>query len=54
MAARGRQRPILDVRIFLLTTVLPDGAQDLMWPVQAPEWRAGSWRGEGKAQSFID
>jgi hypothetical protein len=39
---------------WVLTTVLPDGAQDLMWPVQAPEWRAGSRRGEGKAQSFID
>jgi hypothetical protein len=39
---------------WVLTTVLPDGAKDLMWPVQAPEWRAGSWQGEGKARSSID
>jgi hypothetical protein len=35
---------------WVLTTVLPDGAKDLMWPVQAPEWRAGSWQGEEKVR----
>jgi hypothetical protein len=39
---------------WVLTTVLPDGARDLMWPVQAPGWRAGSWRGESKAPVSFD
>jgi hypothetical protein len=39
---------------WVLTTVLPDGAKDLVWPVQAPDWRAGSWQGEGKAQRSGD
>jgi hypothetical protein len=38
---------------WVLTTVLPDGARDLMWPVQAPDWRAATWRG-GKAISSKD
>jgi hypothetical protein len=39
---------------WVLTTVLPDGSKDLMWPVQSPEWHASSWQGEGKTQSSID
>jgi hypothetical protein len=31
---------------WVLTTVLPDGSKDLVWPIQAPEWRAVSWRDE--------
>jgi hypothetical protein len=34
---------------WVLTTVLPDGSKDLTWPVQSPEWRAGSWRSDHKA-----
>ncbi len=33
---------------WVLTTVLPDGSKDLVWPIQAPEWRASSWKGEGE------
>jgi hypothetical protein len=29
---------------WVLTTVLPDGSNDLKWPVQVPEWRPGSWQ----------
>lgn len=36
---------------WVLTTVLPDGAKDLSWPVQAPDWRAETWRGDEKIQS---
>jgi hypothetical protein len=36
---------------WVLTTVLPDGSKDLMWPVQAPEWRASSWQDEKKSRS---
>ncbi len=39
---------------WVLTTVLPDGAKDLMWPVQAPDWRAVTWRGGDKKQSSTD
>lgn len=28
---------------WVLTTVLPDGATDLRWPVQAKAWRPVSW-----------
>ena len=30
---------------WVLTTVLPDGEESLKWPVQAPQWRPGEWRG---------
>ena len=39
---------------WVLTTVLPDGAKDLRWPVQAPDWRAATWQGEDKPQSPMD
>jgi hypothetical protein len=39
---------------WVLTTVLPDGAKDLVWPVQAPDWHAGTWRGGDQAQSSRD
>jgi hypothetical protein len=39
---------------WVLTTVLPDGSKDLVWPVQAPEWRAATWQGQGKSESPND
>jgi hypothetical protein len=39
---------------WVLTTVLPDGSKDLMWPVQVPDWRAHSWQHEGKASEQED
>jgi hypothetical protein len=30
---------------WVLTEVLPDGEDDLKWPVQAPEWSPRSWQG---------
>ncbi len=30
---------------WVLTTVLPDGEKSLKWPIQAPKWRPGAWRG---------
>ena len=30
---------------WVLTTVLPDGKDDLQWPVQVPSWRPRLWRG---------
>ncbi len=29
---------------WVLNTVLPDGAEDLRWPVQAPNWSPSGWR----------
>ena len=36
---------------WVLTTVLPDGEKRLMWPVQAPEWHPGVWRGVDRAHA---
>jgi hypothetical protein len=30
---------------WVLTEVLPDGEDDLKWPIQAPEWSPRSWQG---------
>ena len=34
---------------WVLTTVLPDGSEDLQWPVQAPDWRPSDWKSRQKA-----
>lgn len=34
---------------WVLTEVLPDGEDDLKWPVQTPEWSPRSWQGPGKS-----
>jgi hypothetical protein len=39
---------------WVLTTVLPDGSKDLVWPVQVPDWHAATWQGEGKMQNPLD
>jgi hypothetical protein len=31
---------------WVLNTVLPDGSKDLEWPVQVPDWQAGTWQKE--------
>lgn len=36
---------------WVLTTVLPDGEKRLKWPVQAPEWHPGAWRGVDRVHS---
>ena len=36
---------------WVLTTVLPDGEESLKWPVQAPQWRPGNWRGDDEVRS---
>ena len=39
---------------WVLTTVLPDGAPDLQWPVQTPSWTPSPWRqsaAESKSES---
>jgi hypothetical protein len=36
---------------WVLTTVLPDGEEELKWPVQVPQWRPRKWRGVDRAHS---
>ena len=36
---------------WVLTTVLPDGREDLEWPVQARSWRPKLWRGKADLPS---
>ena len=36
---------------WVLTTVLPDGEENLKWPVQASEWHPAAWHGVEKARS---
>jgi hypothetical protein len=38
---------------WVLTTVLPDGEESLKWPVQAPQWRPGEWRGADPAHDSV-
>lgn len=35
---------------WVLTTVLPDGADDLRWPVQSPAWQPAPWNGTPVAE----
>jgi hypothetical protein len=35
---------------WVLNTVLPDGEESLKWPVQAPQWRPGSWHGDDEVR----
>jgi hypothetical protein len=36
---------------WVLTTVLPDGEENLKWPVQTSEWRPAPWHGVEKDRS---
>jgi hypothetical protein len=36
---------------WVLNTVLPDGEESLKWPVQAPQWRPGTWQRDDKLGS---
>jgi hypothetical protein len=36
---------------WVLNTVLPDGEESLKWPVQAPQWRPGTWHGDDELRS---
>jgi hypothetical protein len=39
---------------WVLTTVLPDGEEELKWPVQVPQWRPRKWRGADRARPSKD
>jgi uncharacterized protein YacL len=34
---------------WVLNTVLPDGAESMKWPIQAPDWHPGTWQASGEA-----
>ena len=38
---------------WVLNTVLPDGSEDLQWPVQATKWSPSAWRGRDRASKTV-